>query len=640
MDKLTTPRVQDFQIADGFWARTVDLVRNVVLPYQWAMLNDQVPGAEPSHCVENFRIAAGEARGDYYGMVFQDSDLAKWLEAAAYALAARRDPDLEALCDEAIRLIGKAQQPDGYLNTYFTVKEPGARWTNLRDCHELYCAGHMMEAAVACFEATGKRTLLDVMIRMARHIDSVLGPEEGKKHGYPGHEEVELALVRMYEATHDPLMLKLAGYFLDERGKKPGFFEREQAALGEKQCFRPRELDEKYAQTHLPVRAQTALEGHSVRALYMAAGMADVARETGDASLAAACRRLFENLISHRMYLTGGAGSTRVGEAFTLDDDLPGDTAYAETCASVALCFFARAMLRLEIDGRYADAMERALYNTVLAGMALDGRSFFYVNPLEVWPEACEKDPDKLHVLPVRPAWFGCACCPPNLARLILSLGRYAWSASEGEAYSHLYMAGTVDLPMGAARRRFTLETDYPWAGDMRYAMPAGRYAINVRIPGWADGRYRLTLNGAPIDALLQNGYARVAREWSEGDQLTLSIELAPRRVYASPRARAVAGRVALMRGPLVYCLEEADNGKLLPALSLGASSPLDEKRMPEKLGGIVEIRTEGSRLIEDGGALYRDRPPLRESAALTFIPYYAWANRGAGEMGVWIRES
>jgi DUF1680 family protein len=639
MKTISTPRIGDFHPAGGFWKRVTDLVQNEVIPYQWDMLNDRVPGAVPSHCVKNFRIAAGESDGEYYGMVFQDSDLAKWLEAAAYSLSARRDPELEKTTDEVIRLIEKAQQPDGYLNTYFTAREPGRRWTNLRDCHELYCAGHMMEAAVAYYEATGKRKLLDVMTRMARHIDMVLGPEEGKLHGYPGHEEIELALIRMHQATGDPLMLKLARYFIDERGKKPNFFEQELKTRNGSQHFPLSELGDRYAQNHLPVREQDALEGHSVRALYLATGMADVARQTGDDTLAVACKRLFDNFIAHRMYVTGGVGSTEYGEAFTFDDDLPNDTVYAETCASVALCFFARALLQLEIDGRYADAMERALYNTVLAGMSLDGRNFFYVNPLEVWPEASRKDPRKKHVLPVRPMWFGCACCPPNLARLVMSLGRYAWGSSGREVYSHLFVAGNVEIETDAGKLRFQLHTGYPADGEMRYVMPVGRYGFNVRVPGWAKGSYSLTLNGAPVEAALQNGYALVEREWAEGDRLTLTLPLCPRRVYASPRVREDIGKVAVMRGPLVYCLEEADNGRLLPALSLDAGTELSEEWLPDKLNGIVEIRGCGTRAVEDGGALYGDCPPRRTPAELTFIPYYAWANRGEGEMRVWVSE-
>ena len=361
MKHYAIPDVRDVRIEKGLLGDVAAKMIDSVIPYQWEMLNDRVEGAAPSHCVMNFKIAAGEAEGEYAGFVFQDSDLAKWLEAAAYSLMVKPNADLEKTCDDLIAVIGRAQQLDGYLNTYYTVKEPGKRWTNMRDNHELYCAGHMMEAACAYFEATGKRQLLDIMTRMAYHIDSVIGPEEGKLHGYPGHEEIELALVRMYHATGDALMLKLARYFINQRGTKPYFFVEEAKRRDSNNYFDQNDFKQLYWQSHLPVREQAAPEGHSVRAMYLATGMADVARETGDNTLIAACKRLFESTYTRRMYVTGGVGSSSIGEAFTFDYDLPNDLAYAETCASIALCFFMRAMLQLEPDGRYADVMELSL---------------------------------------------------------------------------------------------------------------------------------------------------------------------------------------------------------------------------------------------------------------------------------------
>lgn len=640
MKKLTLPQIQDVQVRSGFWRRVMDLVQQDVIPYQWEILNDRVAGAAPSHCIENFRIAAGEQEGAYYGMVFQDSDLAKWLEAVAYSLMLRPDPQLEAVADEAIALVGRAQQPDGYLNTYYTVKEPGKRWTNLRDCHELYCAGHMMEAAVAYFEATGKRQLLDIMTRMARHIQSVLGPEEGKLHGYPGHQEIELALVRMYEATGDEDMLRLAQYFLDERGKQPNFFHEEHARRGDEGHFALHRMGDSYAQHHLPVREQTALMGHSVRALYMATGMADVARETGDESLLAACRKLFDNLDQRRTYITGGAGSTHMGEAFTFDYDLPNDTVYAETCASIALCFFARAMLQVEPDSRYADAMERALYNTCLAGMALDGKTFFYVNPLEVWPEASHASPEKRHVLPVRPQWFGCACCPPNLARLVTSLGKYLYGVDGDTVYLHLYVDGQARLKTKAGEVSLEVSTAYPYGGSIRIRPSEGQYALALRIPAFSARSFAIAINGEGVEPELHAGYAILRRAWVPGDEVELTLNMAVRRVYANPKVREDLGKVALMRGPLVYCLEERDNGANLSGVYLPREAvPLEVER-PDKLGGIVELEAQGRRVVLDEGTeLYRETPPETEACALHFIPYYAWANRGENEMLVWVRE-
>ena len=638
MKHYAIPDVRDVRIEAGLLSDVARKVMDIVIPYQWEILNDRVEGAAPSRCVRNFKIAAGEAEGEFEGYVFQDSDLAKWLEAAAYSLMLRPDEQLERTCDDLIALIGRAQQPDGYLNTYYTVKEPGKRWTNLRDCHELYCAGHMMEAACAYYEATGKRELLDIMTRMARHIDSVIGPEEGKLHGYPGHEEIELALVRMYHATGDELMMKLARYFIDERGKLPNFFVEEKARREGKDHFNLDEYGPAYAQAHLPVREQTAPEGHAVRAMYLATGMADVARETGDETLVAACRRIFDSTVNRRMYITGGVGSSHVGEAFTFDYDLPNDTVYAETCASIALCFFARAMMQLEPDGRYADALERALYNTCLAGMSLDGHNFFYVNPLEVDPEASKKDARKHHVLPVRPKWFGCACCPPNLARLTTSLAKYMYTLGEDEIYVNLYMQNQARLKLGDARVSMECLTDYPASGEIALHPGAGEYTLCLRIPGWAK-EYALTLNGAALDLKPERGYVRISRTFSDGDEIKLSLPMHARRVYADTRVRADLGKVAVMRGPMVYCMEQVDNGPVVEALCLPRDSALTETVRPDKLGGIVEITAPGKRMVSADDALYSDQAPALEDATLTFIPYYAWANRGENEMTVYVRE-
>lgn len=637
MKHYSIPDVRDVSISKCLLGDVAQKMIDSVIPYQWEILNDRVEGAAPSHCVMNFKIAAGDAQGQFEGCVFQDSDLAKWLEAAAYSLMLRPDEKLEKTCDDAIALIGRAQQPDGYLDTYYIVKEPGKRWTNLRDNHELYCTGHMMEAACAYYEATGKKSLLDIMTRMAYHIDSVLGPDEGKLHGYPGHEEIELALVRMYHATGDPIMLKLARYFIDERGTKPFFFMEEARRSGNKGVYYAKDYEQLYWQCHEPVREQTAPEGHAVRAMYLATGMADVARETDDETLKSACRRLFENTATRRMYVTGGVGSSSIGERFTFDYDLPNDLAYAETCASIALCFFARAMLQLEPDGRYADVMERALYNTCLAGMSLDGRNFFYVNPLEVDPEASHKDKRREHVLPVRPQWFGCACCPPNLARLTTSLGKYMFTLGENEIYMNLYARADSDLDVGGKRIKLSCDTDYPISGDIKVKPGQGKYALCLRIPAWAK-EYSLKLNGEELNAAVLNGYARIEREFADGDIIELNLPMQPRRVYANTHVRADLGKVAIMRGPIVYCLEQVDNGVLVDALCLPRSAALSEKEQPDKLCGIIEIHAMGKRMVS-GDELYSDDAPKLEDAPLTFIPYYTWANRGENEMTVFVRD-
>lgn len=641
--------LQNVTIADPFWSRYLDLVRNTVIPYQWEALNDRIPDAEPSHAVKNFRIAAGLEEGEFGGLVFQDSDLAKWLEAVGYALETRPDPQLEAIADEIIDVIEMAQQPDGYLNTYFTIKEPDKRWTNLCECHELYCAGHMMEAAVAYFNATGKRKLLDVMCRFADYIDSVFGPETGKLKGYPGHQEIELALVKLYKITGNERYLRLGEFFIQERGKDPSYFTLEWAADREKKSHWSKGIvpapDLKYNQAHQSVVDQSVAVGHAVRAVYMYTGMADIAGETGNAQLLEACRRLWNNIVTRQLYITGGIGSTHHGEAFSFDFDLPNDTVYAESCASIGLIFFAHRMLQMDSSSQYADVMERALYNIVLASMSRDGRRFFYVNPLEVWPEACEKNPDRHHVKPVRQKWFGCACCPPNIARLLASLGQYVYSSNEEIVYVHLYIGGEAEVDMGGEKLRLRQENMYPRDGNIKLTVASSvskELTLALRIPGWCRG-WSLRINGkeAGSQCSLVNGYVHIMRSWNEGDTVELNLEMPVEVLQANPKVRADAGKVALQRGPLVYCLEEVDNGSNLSALTLRCDADFTVEYDEEWLEGAAVLQAHGFRTEESGwqNELYRPVDRQERPVTLKAVPYFLWGNREPGEMQVWIRE-
>lgn len=627
------------KINDSFWTPIQNLIMDVVLPFQADVLEDKIPTAEKSHAVQNFRIAAGEAEGEFYGMVFQDSDVAKWLEAAAYALGIRPDGALEQKADELIALIGRAQEPDGYLNTYFSVKEPSHKWQNLLECHELYCAGHMIEAAVAYYETTGKDTFLNIMRRTADLICNRFG--EGKIRGIPGHQEIELALFRLYKATGEKKYLKTAKYFLDERGKEPSYFEEELASRDWNHWGTTSENRE-YAQNHAPVREQKQAVGHSVRAVYMYTAMAAVAAENGDSELLSACRTLWDNIVNKRMYITGGIGSTHHLESFTIDYDLPNDTVYAETCASVAMIFFARRMLEIKPVGNYADIMELELYNGVLSGMQLDGKRFFYVNPLEVVPGVSGELPGYKHVLPQRPQWYGCACCPPNVARLLTSLGQYAWGENENCAYNHLYIGGSVDLRL-AGGVSIECATSYPWENTIRYKVhlkvSKAEFTFAIRIPAWSK-EFSLTVNGDLCQPEIKNGYAYITREWNVGDEIILTLCMKPRRIYANSQVRANAGCVALMRGPLVYCFEECDNGANLSALRLPRSSEIicDNKKF-DLVGDVTVLKAEGVR-VESCGELYSDIPPENKRAGLSAIPYFAWGNRKSGGMRVWILEN
>lgn len=633
-DEIRPVALRDVQVADGFFSRYADLVREEVIPYQWEALNDRIPGAEKSGCIRNFRIAAGQEAGEFTGMVFQDSDIGKWLEAVAYSLTTHPDAALERTADEVIELLEAAQREDGYLDTYFIVKDPKNRWKCLRDCHELYCAGHLLEGAVAYWQATGKDRFLNVMRRYVDYIATVFGRGEGQMRGYPGHEEIELALCKLYDVTGEKKYLDLAAYFIDERGRDPKYFVEELKTRGDAFHWEGNDAQGmEYFQAHAPVREQTEAVGHAVRAVYLYSGMADVAMRTGDEGLLEACRRLYRNIADKRLYVTGAIGSTYIGEAFTFDYDLPNDTAYAETCASVGLIFFMKRMLEADGAAEYGDMMERALYNTVLAGMAMDGKSFFYVNPLEVFPEADEKDPSKRHVKTVRQKWFACACCPPNVARLLADLGSYIYRRKGSAVTADLFIGSRLALPGGA---ELIQTSEVPFGGKVTFTLrgAAQGFSLRVRCPEWAEG---VTCT-APCRK--ENGYIAIQKDWQDGDSVTLVFGMEPRRIYANPLVRQDAGKVCLMRGPLVYCLEEADNGANLHLLRLPEGEPVEAVRGEGALFGMTLLRAKGRRFVPHGSRLYApDRQGREEEARLTFVPYFAWGNRDKGEMAVYVRE-
>ncbi len=633
-DEIRPVALRDVQVADGFFSRYADLVREEVIPYQWEALNDRIPGAEKSGCLRNFRIAAGQEAGEFTGMVFQDSDIGKWLEAVAYSLTTHPDAALERTADEVIELLEAAQREDGYLDTYFIVKDPKNRWKCLRDCHELYCAGHLLEGAVAYWQATGKDRFLNVMRRYVDYIATVFGRGEGQMRGYPGHEEIELALCKLYDVTGEKKYLDLAAYFIDERGRDPKYFLEERKTRGDAFHWEGNDAQGmEYFQSHAPVREQKEAVGHAVRAVYLYSGMADVAMRTGDEGLLEACRRLYRNIADKRLYVTGAIGSTYIGEAFTFDYDLPNDTAYAETCASVGLIFFMKRMLEADGAAEYGDMMERALYNTVLAGMAMDGKSFFYVNPLEVFPEADEKDPSKRHVKTVRQKWFACACCPPNVARLLADLGSYIYRRKGSAVTADLFIGSRLALPGGA---ELIQTSEVPFGGKVTFTLrgAAQGFSLRVRCPEWAEG---VTCT-APCRK--ENGYIAIQKDWQDGDSVTLVFGTEPRRIYANPLVRQDAGKVCLMRGPLVYCLEEADNGANLHLLRLPEGEPVEAVRGEGALFGMTLLRAKGRHFVPHGSRLYApDRQGREEEARLTFVPYFAWGNRDKGEMAVYVRE-
>lgn len=695
-------------ITDVFWHREQELVRKEVIPYQWEALNDRIADAAPSYCMHNFRAAgrmmqkkqemgksyvapnytfrgfntlpadpANPEPDKFYGFVFQDSDFSKWIEAVGYSLIQHPDAQLEQTADEAIDLVCAAQLENGYLDTYYIINGMDRAFTNLKDHHELYCLGHLIEGAIAYYQATGKDKLLNVARRYADYVAVYFGPQEGGCKGYPGHEIVEMALVRLYEVTGDDKYLKLSQFFLNQRGTKPYYFDQEEqkrAALEDSAEQLPKfdENEERYAyyQAHKPVREQSEAVGHAVRAVYLYSGMADVARLTLDDAMYAACQRLWESIVREKLYVTGGIGGTSHGEAFSFPFDLPNDTAYSETCAAIGLAFFARRMLEIKAESRYADVCELALYNTVLSGMALDGKSFFYVNPLEVLPEACYKDSRKSHVKPVRQKWFGCACCPPNIARIVSSVASYAYTEREDTLWFHLYMGSVLTKKIGSQEINLKVETEMPWNGHVSVHIQTQKTVpctLAMRIPGWSDsGNAKIICGGLSTDiawktegenlqvsqsnlqeVFVQDGYLYLRGEWQTEDSISLDFSMGVHMVTADERVCEDIGKVTFVRGPIVYCMEEADNGKNLHLYKadidrIGTGCQNIAVEMTEELGHLMAtLRVPGKRRLgtSSKNTLYREYMPAHyEDVMLRWIPYYAWCNRGEGEMRVWIQ--
>ena len=612
--RLTPVPFTDVKVADEFWAPRIETNRTKTVPHAFKE-------CEQTGRISNFAKAGGLEPGKFEGIYFNDSDVYKAIEGAAYSLSAHPDAELEKYLDGVIAKIASAQQKDGYLYSFYTVnKELDKRWTNTGAMHELYCAGHLFEGAVAHFRATGKRNFLDVAIRLADHIDSVFGPD--KRHDVPGHEEIELALVKLYEATGQERYLKLAKFFIDERGHKG--------------CGR--KLQGQYSQDHMPVVEQSEPVGHAVRAMYLYCGTTDVAAYTEDKAYMAALDRLWASTATRKMHVTGGVGARHSGEAFGDDYELPNRTAYCETCAAIGNALWNHRMNLLTGDARYADLLERILYNGFLSGVSLDGTKFFYVNPLE--------SPGNHH----REAWFGCACCPVNVVRLVPSIPGYVYATDADGIYVNLYMAGRATVKRDGGAVALRQETRYPWDGKVKLTVePAksGRFTLALRIPAWAQGEtgtgdlYRMaavqgaagpavSVNGKPAEAAeRRGGYARVSREWQKGDVVELDLPMPVRRVYANPKVKDDAGRVALQRGPVVYCLEGADNGPALLHTYLPADASLQAEHRADLLGGVTVLKGKGMTRRETG-----DLP-----ADLVAVPYCAWDHRAAGPMAVWVAE-
>ncbi|QLG27810.1 glycoside hydrolase family 127 protein [Halorarum halophilum] len=625
-------------IDDDFWSPRREVNRDVTVDHQYEQL-------EAGGCLDNFRRAAGDG-GEFEGMWFEDSDAYKWIEAASYAQASEPTPERRERLDRVVSLVAAAQEPDGYLDTYFQLVEPDRKWTNLAMMHELYCAGHLIEAAVAHHEVTGGTSLLDVALALADHVDGVFGPDG--RDGVPGHEGIELALVELSRVTGERRYLDLAEFFVDRRGAPDSRLKWETLNLdeiagsadvdeGTRSVFLDDDgaHDRRYAQDHAPLRQQSTAEGHAVRAMYLYSGATDLLLAgAGDEELREALERLWENVTTRRSYVTGGIGPERAHEGFTDDYDLPNATAYAETCAAVGSVMWNERMARLTGESRFVDALETALYNGFLAGVSLDGTEFFYENPLE-------SDGDH-H----RAGWFDCACCPPNVARLLASLERYVYAAGDGAAYVDLFVEGWADVDIGGTAVTLSQWTDYPWDGDVTVEVEAvdgsagtAEFDLNLRLPGWCDDP-SLAVNGDPVPIDATGGYATLDRKWRAGDTVALSLPMPVERLVAHPEVEADAGRVALRRGPLVYCLEGVDNDRPLHHLRVPTDSDVTAEFDEDLLGGVTVLSGDAvaPRVEEWADELYRPADDCEvESASFTAVPYYAWDNREASAMRVWV---
>lgn len=646
-------KFNNVNITDKFFGYYQKLIINEVIPYQWKVLNDELEDVEKSSAIKNFQIAAKEREGNFYGFIFQDSDVYKWLEAVAYSLHLKENRKLERCADEVIDLIGRAQQDDGYLHTYFIIERPDMKFKNLWECHELYCAGHFFEAATAYYNATGKIKVIEIAKKLADCIYDNFGSEDGKIRGYDGHEEVELGLMSLYSITKEERYLELAKFFIDERGQSPHFFEIEWEARGKTSywngwnlCESPNASKEfiscigaEYNQTHKPVREQDEAVGHAVRVVYMLCGMIDVARESGDNSLLDACQKLWNNIVNKKMYITGAIGSTHVGEAFTGNYDLPNDSLYGETCASIGLAMAAKRMLNTEINSKYSDVIEKEIYNGIISGIAMDGKSFFYVNPLEVYPKN-HTNPVLEQVKVERQKWYPCACCPPNVARFLLNIGDYIYSSSDDTVYIHQYIANNSKFNVGNSYVQIDMECDLLKAQDIRIKLNFSDLVNNkvaLRLPNWSNG-YLINISDNKVEYRVIDGYIYLENISEKEVVIDLNLKATLKFMKANRKVRYDAGKIAVTYGPIVYCAEEIDNCNMLYNLLIKDSNNFRRESFKHKGLELFKLTVDGYVEIDNDDSLYHENNIELKNKEINLVPYHYWGNRGLGEMQVWFR--
>lgn len=618
--KIDAVKFSEVTINDHFWKPRIDKVATITIPVCMEQTEVKTPR------IRNFEKVARGKGEKHEGIFYDDSDVYKALEAIAYSLKNRPNPEIEKRADGWIDKIAAAQQLDGYLNTFYTLGDMSKRWTDM-SMHEDYNGGHLIEAAIAYYDATGKRKLLDVAIRFADHFDSLFGP--GKRHWVTGHQELELALVKLFRVTGEKKYLKLADWLLEERGHKYAFG-----------YTWSDWKDTAYAQDVIPVKQQSEIAGHAVRAMYLYTGAADVAAQTNDMDYMAAMRRVWEDVVYRNMYITGGIGSSGRNEGFSVDYDLPNENAYCETCASVGMVFWNQRMNLLTGESKYVDVLERSLYNGASDGLSLSGDRFFYGNPLAS---------DGQHY---RREWFGTACCPANIARLIASLGDYIYAKSPDGIWVNLFVGSETHVALSGKKVTIRQVTNYPWGGDVEVRIDPEKksnFKLRIRIPGWAQNvpapgdtyqflnpsvvSVSLMVNGKEASYEMENGYAVISRDWKKGDIVKLNLPMEAKRIVAKEEVKANLGRVALQRGPLVYCVEHVDNDGNAFNLIIPDNAKLESQEQPDLLGGVVTLTAEVPvvKPTADGMGI----ETVRER--ITLIPYYTWCNRGSGPMQVWI---
>lgn len=646
MNKLTIKQVK---VTSSFWKQYRQILAEDAVPFQWDMINDKGKmdtvnssaaggAADHSGAIANLEIAAGRKKGHHFGMPFQDTDVYKWLETAAYVLRYDANPELKKEANWTVDLIADAQDPDGYLSTYFQIDAPERKFKQLQQSHELYTMGHGIEGLVAIYQTLNNKKALDVAKKMADCINNHFGPEENKIHGYDGHPEIELALCKLYEVTQDKKYLDLAKYFVEQRGQDIHFFDKQNEKIDPKYDFFAgmRNWSNRYYFADKPILDQKDAHGHAVRVLYFCTGLAHVARAENDAQLLHAAETMWTDIVRRQMYVTGSVGQTTNGEAFTYDYDLPNDTDYGETCAAVSLAFFAKQMMDHHFTGEIGDVIEKELFNGALSGISLDGKHYFYANPLEADPKASKYNPGKGHISLRRSSWFACACCPANITRLLASLDQYLYAVKDNTILSYQFIANDTKFSNGIEIKQ---DDEFPWQGNVKYSISnpnKQEFTLGIRIPNWSVKHYILEVNGEVVrpEAKENIVYLKI----SDDTDIELKLDMDVHLVRANTKVKDDIMKVAIQRGPIVYCAESCDNTEPLWDYILTKKPKFNYEYHADLLKGVVILTTNDVyRISTNNDQLYTfDEEPVKEKSKLTLIPYYAWANREEKQMQVW----